>query len=138
MPLRWIREAPSRWDAPKREIVGGEGEVFAVAKSDDDALLPGDWWRVEDDGRTVGYGWMDNTWGDAEILLAVDRTARGRGIGSFILDRLEEEAAGQGLNYLYNIVPARHSDPERLAAWLRTKGFADDGDGQLKRRVGKD
>lgn len=135
MALRWIRESPARWDGPKRRIVGAEGDVFAASKTPEGELVPGDWWRVEDGGRTVGYGWMDTTWGDAEILLAVDRDARGRGVGTFILDRLETEAATQGLNYLYNVVPAGHPDPKGLAAWLRANRFADDGEGQLKRRV---
>ena len=56
--------------------------------------------------------------------------------GTFILDRLEDEAAKQGINYLYNVVPAKHPDPERLTRWLQRRGFvASRNDGLLKRAV---
>ena len=98
-------------------------------------LAPGEWFRVEDGGTVVGYGWMDCTWGDAEILLAVDPAARGRGVGTFILDRLEEEAASRGLNYLYNSVRPGHPERESVTRWLTARRFAPAGDGLLKRRV---
>jgi N-acetylglutamate synthase-like GNAT family acetyltransferase len=78
---------------------------------------------------------MDTTWGDAEILLAVGGVARGKGVGSFILDRLEEEAALRGLNYLYNVVQPNHPDPEGITAWLTKRGFAESEGGLLRRKV---
>ena len=73
---------------------------------------------VEDDGEVVGYGWMDTTWGEAEILLAVDPAAQANGVGSFILDHLEKEASAAGLNYMYNVVRDGHPEPEAITAWL--------------------
>src|SRR5690348_2898282 len=111
MTLTWIRESSPRWDAGKVRIVGeAPAGVFdsRYRKLREGELVHGDWWRVELDGRTVGYGWMDVCWGDAEILLAVDPAARKGGAGNFILQHLHDEARARGLNYLTNIVRSTH------------------------------
>jgi N-acetylglutamate synthase-like GNAT family acetyltransferase len=123
------------WDADKQRIIGGASGVFAVAASAPGTVLPGDWWRVEDDRRIVGYGWMDYSWGDAEVLLAVDAASQSHGVGTFILDRLDEEAAERGLNYLYNVIPAQHPDQSGLKRWLLQRGFAGAKEGDLFKRT---
>ncbi len=137
MALTWIRETPPVWDQDKRRIIAGApAGVFSLGAFHDNDVVPGDWWRVEEDGRVVGYGWMDHAWGDAEILLAVSPDLQGRGAGTFILDRLEDEAAGRGINYLYNVVPPAHPDRAGLERWLLRRGFvASQEGGLLKRRV---
>ena len=136
MGLRWSRETTPTWDGEKQRIVGGApaGLFEALRSSAPGAVLPGDWWRAERDGRVVGYGWMDVNWGDAEILLAVDPAENRRGVGTFVLDRLDEEAARQGLRYLYNVVPEAHPDPHALAGWLERRGFRTSGEGWMLRR----
>ena len=94
-PLQWIHETVAQWDADKARIVGGapRGSLpEGIDAQGEGELLPDDWWRVEHEGRTVGYGRMDVTWGDAEILLVVEPQAQHRGVGSFILENLEAEA----------------------------------------------
>jgi N-acetylglutamate synthase-like GNAT family acetyltransferase len=139
MSLQWIHENPPHWDAGKAAVIGGAGAgIFDFPKHASGDLIPGDWWRVERDGVVLGYGWMDTTWGDAEILLAVGGAARGGGVGSFILDRLEEEAAARGLNYLYNVVRPTHPDRDGITAWLEKRGFKESTEGDralLKRKV---
>lgn len=136
MPLTWTHESPAHWDAGKRRIVGGAPPgVFALGPCEDGQIVPGDWWRVEQAGRVVGYGWMDSSWGDAEVLLAVDPEARDSGIGTFILDRLEDEAARQGINYLYNVVPEAHPDKDGLRRWLLRRAFVASHDGGLLKRA---
>lgn len=137
MQLAWIHEAPPRWDADKARVIGAAPEgVFKLGPREPGSVLPGDWWRVEDGGRAVGYGHMDHSWGDAEILLAVDPSLQKSGVGTFILDRLEGEAAGRGINYLYNVVPDAHPDKAGLTRWLQRRGFtASKGDGLLRRPV---
>jgi N-acetylglutamate synthase-like GNAT family acetyltransferase len=135
MPLAWIREPAARWDPDKHRIIGSAPAVFQVASSAPGAVLPGDWWRVEDDGRVVGYGWMDYSWGDAEVLLAVESGTQTRGVGTFILDRLDEEAAERGLNYLYNVIPAQHPDKSGLKRWLLRRGFVGAKEGDLFKRT---
>ena len=129
--LRWIDESPAHWDADKTRVVGGAPRgAFAPDLGDrrQGEILPGDWWRVERDGKVVGYAWMDVTWGDAEILLAVDRAEQGHGVGSFILQQLEREAMSRGLRYLYNEVRAEHPQRDEVIAWLCARGFARKGE----------
>jgi GNAT superfamily N-acetyltransferase len=136
MAFAWIRESAACWDAAKASVLGCVPPgVFAFADCREGDLLPGEWWRVEDEGRVAGYGWLDCNWGDGEILLAVAPERQRTGVGSFIMERLQEEARARGLNYLYNVVPAAHPDPAGLTAWLRRRGFAPRGDGRLMRRV---
>jgi len=138
MGLAWIQESPPYWDADKARIVGGAGQgIFepSLTERDNGSLLPDDWWRVEADGKIVGYGWMDVTWGDAEILLAVDPAARGRGVGTFILERLEGEARDRGLCYLYNVVSETHPRHDDVTEWLEARSFTASEDGKLLRGV---
>lgn len=139
MALAWIHENPAVWDTDKARIVGeAPTGIFDTRYSTtrEGQLVPGDWWRVEDpDGRTVGYGWLDVVWGDAEILLATAPGETGRGIGSFILTKLEDEARARGLNYLYNVVRPTHPDGDRVTAWLIERRFAPSADGRLLRAV---
>jgi N-acetylglutamate synthase-like GNAT family acetyltransferase len=76
---------------------------------------------------------MDCNWGDGEILIAVDPEWQARGAGTFILERLRAEAAQRGVNYVYNIVPDRHPDGDRVEAWLKRHGFERHGEGRLLR-----
>jgi GNAT superfamily N-acetyltransferase len=137
MSLEWIHENPPKRDETKANIIGGAPpDVLRVGTYETDDLLPGEWWRVEGDGSVLGYGWMDCTWGDAEILLVVDAGRQRKGVGSFILDRLECEAAERGLNYVYNVVPAVHPDRDGLEKWLRERRFEPSRDAErLMRRV---
>jgi N-acetylglutamate synthase-like GNAT family acetyltransferase len=134
MGLLWVSEGAPRWDADKVGIIGEapagmfDSRYRALAPG---AMLPGDWWRVEADGKTVGYGWLDVCWGDAEILLAVDPTARAHGVGSFILEQLHKEAARRGLNYLTNVVRPTHPEAAAVTQWLQKRGFKASDDGRL-------
>jgi GNAT superfamily N-acetyltransferase len=136
MALTWFHEDTPRWDADKARILGAvaSGSIDVPELSTGD-LAPGEWFRVERGGTIVGYGWMDCTWGDAEILLAVHPDESGAGVGTFILDRLEHEAAASGLNYLCNAVKPTHPQRDAITRWLVGRGFQASGDGLLKRRV---
>jgi len=137
-PLQWIHEGVAHWDADKARIVGGaqKGSLpSGIADHNEGDVLADDWWRVEHEGRCVGYGRMDVTWGDAEILLVVEPEAQHRGVGSFILDRLEHEAQSRGLNYLYNQVHPEHPSQEEITSWLRNRAFSKTEDGKLARAV---
>lgn len=140
LELRWIAESPPRWDGDKARIVGGApvgvfDTRFQSLRPGD--LVPGEWWRVESGGRVVGYGWLDVSWGDAEILLATDPEVRRSGVGTFIVDRLEDEARARGLNYLYNVVRPTHPERDQITAWLTKRGFVSSDDGRLLRTVVK-
>jgi len=138
MSLRWIPESPARWDEPKQRIVGAAPTGMfdsRYSESIPGALIPGEWWRVEEDGEVVGYGWMDVTWGDAEILLATAPQAQGRGVGAFVLHGLEREARARGLNYLTNVVRPTHPDRSGITQFLEKRGFIASEDGRHLRSV---
>jgi N-acetylglutamate synthase-like GNAT family acetyltransferase len=135
--LRWVKDDDPRWDADRERVFGtvGAGVFPRIARKAGDRL-PSDWWRVEDGGRVVGYGWLDDVWGDAEILLAIEDTARGTGAGSFALARLEEEAIARGLNYVLNVVRDTHPDRRAVTGWFLAHGFTGTEDGRLRKQVG--
>jgi len=137
MRLSWIREHPPKWDEDKARIIGrAAAGIFEIGPYRPGDLLAGDWWRVQDaDSHVLAYGWIDTVWGDAEMLLAVDPPHRGGGVGTFVLDQLEAEAAKRGLNYIYNVVRPTHPDGDRVTAWLCGRGFEPSSDGVLRRRV---
>jgi len=136
MGLEWIHENPAHWDASKAAIIGSVPDgVFDLGEYRPGDLVPGEWWRVETAGAVLGYGWMDCIWGDAEILLAVDPNQRGRGVGTFVLDRLEAEAVERGLSYLLNEVRSTHPDGAGVTRWLVGRRFELFADGKLLRRV---
>ena len=136
MDLAWTREPNARWDADKQRLIGGAPPgTFAKKDAAHPAgeLLGGDWWRVTADGQVVGYGWMDTSWGDAEITMVLAPSARHLGLGSFIVDRLAFEAKARGVNYLYNAIPDGHPDAQNLRDWLVRRGFRPSEDGKLLR-----
>lgn len=136
MVLMWIAERPATWDADKARIIGqAPAGVFDVRfdRLETGNPVPGQWWRAEKDGHTVGYGWLDVVWGDAEINLATAADAEGEGVGSFVLDHLEKEALRQGINYLYNSVRPNHPKRDEVTAWLTKRGFKASEDGSLFR-----
>jgi ribosomal protein S18 acetylase RimI-like enzyme len=138
MGLTWVRENGPVWDADKARIVGGApAGVFDTryGQLGQGEPVPGEWWRVEDGDRVVGYGWLELVWGDAEILLASDPEARSKGVGSFVLEQLDAVAQERGLNYMTNVVRSTHPDAEQVSGWLTKRGFKPSEDGRLVRRV---
>ena len=138
MTLSWHRETNPTWDDAKARIVGGApAGTFDTryGELEPGAAVPGEWWRAEREGQTVGYGWIDVVWGDAEVLLATAEDARGAGVGSFVLEQLDKEARARGLNYMTNIVRSTHPQAEAVTAWLTKRGFKGSEDGRLLRRV---
>jgi GNAT superfamily N-acetyltransferase len=135
--LRWVREESPLWDADKARVIGGAPEGAFVIPFEHGDELPGEWWSVRDgDGAAVGYGRLDTTWGgDAEILLAVAPDRQETGIGSFILGKLEEEAAARDINYVHNRI-RDHAQRDLVHDWLVVRGFSGPVDGDLRKRVG--
>jgi N-acetylglutamate synthase-like GNAT family acetyltransferase len=135
--LRWVHEDDPRWDADRERVFASVPEgVFRTGARRPGERLSSDWWRVERDGVVVGYGWLDDVWGDAEVLLAVEAGARGSGVGLFAMRHLEEEAAARGLNYVLNVVRDTHPERAAVTAWLERRGFTAAEDGRLRKRVG--
>jgi N-acetylglutamate synthase-like GNAT family acetyltransferase len=136
--LRWVREDDPTWDADKERVFSTVPDgVFPALPRSPGERLASDWWHVERAERVVAYGWLDDVWGDAEILLAVEEPARGSGAGRFALQRLEQEAAVRGLNYVVNVVREGHPDRERVQAWFLAHGFRGTEDGRLRKHVGE-
>jgi GNAT superfamily N-acetyltransferase len=140
--LTWHHEASPTWDADKQRVIGSAPPGALDLSFADGAPLPGDWWAARtSDGVAVGYGWLDANWGgDAEILLAVDASSQQQGVGSFVIARLEDEAARRGLNYVYNTVRDTHPQRDDLHDWLAVRGYrgsqSGEGDATLRKRVG--
>jgi GNAT superfamily N-acetyltransferase len=123
MTLMWTKEASARWDANRQRLFGpAELAAVGLAAPEPEAPVADEWWRVTDGDDVAGYGWLDSEWGDARITFFVAPGQRSRGVGHFILEHLEAEAAARRLNYIYNVVPETHSArpialPPGLAEW---------------------
>jgi GNAT superfamily N-acetyltransferase len=136
--LECIAEHSPVWDEDKARIVGGapagifDTHYATLALGE---MVPGEWWRAEDRGSVVGYGWLDVSWGNADLLIATDVEARGRGVGTFILNELDREVSLRGLNYLCNVVRPTHPEREEVSRWFVKRGFAIVEDGRLARAV---
>ena len=91
---QWVREAPACWDEDKAQVLDGLAPaLFGLGTPAPGDPLGDEWWRVEDPaGRVLAYGRLDDTWGDAEILVLVAPPYRRTGVGGFVLGRLEAEA----------------------------------------------
>ena len=136
MALTWTKENSPRWDADKQRVLGpAELAAAGLAAPSPGEPVANEWWRVTDGDEVAGYGWLDSEWGDARITFVVAPGRRGRGVGAFILEHLEDEAAARGLNYIYNVVPETHPDGAWIRNWLSTHGFHEASRGQLRRQV---
>jgi GNAT superfamily N-acetyltransferase len=136
MTLTWTKEAAPHWDADKQRLFGpAELAAVGLAPPGPGEPVADEWWRVTDGHDVAGYGWLDTEWGDARITFFVTPGRRGRGVGRFILEHLEAEAATRGLNYIYNVVPDTHPDGPWIKNWLSMHGFHEASRGQLRRQV---
>ena len=132
----WLRETPAQWDAAKAGVLGAlSPDLFGLGAPADGDALADEWWRVEQDGEVLGYGRLDDMWGDAEILMLVAAERQDSGVGTFILEQLQREATSRHVNYIYNVVPRRHPDPEKITGWLIARGFEPSDVGELRKRV---
>lgn len=135
--LTWEREARPVWDAEKERIVASAPDGALALDFADGAELPGDWFVAKDGDAVVGFGVLDTTWGgDAEITLVVDGDRQGQGVGSFVMDRLEQEARARGINYVYNTVRDAHPQRDEVHDWLVVRGYwGNERDASLRKRV---
>lgn len=139
--LDWVAEPqPAHWDEHKARVIGKEAtgvfsKQYVGFKAGD--VIPGTWFRVESEGEVVGYGWMDLNWGEAEILLATSPEARGRGVGSYTLEKLRDEAERCGMKYVTNVVRETHPEKVRVVQWLEKRGFGAGEDGRLFRALSR-
>ena len=135
--MDWVKEDVPRWDSDKQRLFD-DTALLSVGMDRPGAGTPlaDEWWHVVDDeGAIVGYGWLDSEWGDAQITFFVDPSRRGEGIGSFVLDHLEDESHKRGLNYIYNVVPDSHPDRAWMTGWLQRHGLRESTHGDLRRQV---
>lgn len=135
--LDWQRETRPVWDAEKVRIVASAPQGALSLDFADGAELPGDWFVARDGADLVGFGVLDTTWGgDAEITLVVDEARQGQGVGSFVMDHLEQEARTRGINYVYNTVRDTHPKREEVHDWLVVRGYrGNERDASLRKRV---
>ncbi|WP_338750780.1 GNAT family N-acetyltransferase [Janibacter alittae] len=137
--LTWEHEARPVWDAQKASIAASAPDGALVLDFAEGAELPGDWFVARDGDAVVGFGFLDTTWGgDAEITLVVHAQRRGQGVGTFVMDHLEQEAGARGINYVYNTVPDAHPERDDVHDWLLVRGYkGSQGDASLRKHVGE-
>ncbi|WP_068259597.1 GNAT family N-acetyltransferase [Janibacter limosus] len=137
--LAWEREDNPVWDADKARIAASAPDGALGLDFADGAGLPGDWFVAKDAGAVVGFGFLDMTWGgDAEITLVVDSARQGAGVGTFVMDHLEQEARSRGINYVHNSVRDTHPQRDDVHDWLLVRGYkGNESDPTLRKHVGE-
>lgn len=79
--------------------------------------LERDTWLFEDDGLLVALGWVEQHGPRGIAVGAVDADARGRGLGSALVDRSEARLAELGVERIHNVALAPDPGaPELLAS----------------------
>jgi mycothiol synthase len=68
--------------------------------------LATDTWLYDEDGRIVGFGWVEKHETTGVAVGVVRRDRCGRGIGSSLLDRSEERLRDQGMARIHNVTLA--------------------------------
>jgi [ribosomal protein S18]-alanine N-acetyltransferase len=77
---------------------------------------------LEEAGRTIGYAIMSQAGDEAHLLnLCLEAAARGRGLGSFMLEHLMQRARSEGVRVLY--LEVRPSNVQAIRLYRRA-GFA--------------
>lgn len=137
--LQWEHEVRPVWDEAKARIAASAPKGALDLPFADGAELPGDWFLARDGDQVVGFGALDTTWGgDAQIALAVDAARNGTGVGSWVMDRLEQEARARGINYVHNVVRDEHPQRDEVHDWLAVRGYrGNERDATLRKRVGE-
>lgn len=139
--MRWINELHAAWDGDKQRLIGDapsgtfNGDYATLVQG---STAAGQWWRVDDSDRTVGYGCLRRRHDGAELLLVTAAAERGRGVGDFILRQLAQEATDRGLERLFVHVSPRHPDARRLSNWLCHRGFRASAEGYYVRDLERD
>lgn len=137
-PFFWVLEVRPVWDAVKERILGGAPDGAFDLRYGLGDPVPGEWWAARvasPDGDIVGYGRLDIArGGDAEVLLAVDPARQQEGVGSFILARLDAEAAARDINYIHNTI-REHPARDVVHDWLVVRGFRGAVVGDVRKRV---
>ena len=100
-------------------LLFGDGEAFPLERDDlrvrarePDDVGPAGEWVVESDGVVVGAGGLTTHYNPTyvDIYMAVEEQARGRGVGSFLVQELRRIARGGGS------IPAARCDPSNRAS----------------------
>lgn len=120
--MDWIQEVPAKWDDDKQKLIK-EG-AFNLGSPAIGGELNGKWYRMQiEGGAVIGYGWITESGGDAEISVAVAEEHKGNGLGGRIIDKLCEEAAGMGYISVTAVVCNENPDAKRLMEFLYKRGF---------------
>ena len=93
----WKERAPDAGPGPVaalRQGVGTAGDTAVIAL-DDGFPVGAAWYRLFDRGRP-GYGFVDER--TPELAIAVVPNARGKGVGSALLERAARAGARRGLS----------------------------------------
>lgn len=119
----WIKEEEPVWDSDKEDIIdcAPQGSFNMGPKSN--GTISGDWWKLVENKRVIGYGWISMISGDAELLIAVRKSEQHKGYGNIILENLEMEASKLKHNKVVAIIQSENINAVNIIYWLDRKGF---------------
>lgn len=117
------------WSGDIKEILLPHSLSFGLNAISDNAPLLNEWWEYRDEqGISLGFGWIDfdlneNGQTEGEISLCVNSGNHGQKIGSTLLAFLEEEVSRRGTSVTSVVVKQCNPEHDAVVNWFRGKNY---------------
>lgn len=123
--MQFIQDTEAKWNDEKKvifdEVESGTFDFYEVALN---APLPFEWWKIIDDnGITMGFGWINFEENDFEISFVVKNEFRKNSVGSIIVKELEELAIQRGVSHVLAIVKSSNPNSSKMIKWLYERDY---------------
>ena len=86
--------------------------------------LEHEWWKLVENKKVLGFGWINYTNDDFEISFVVYDDYTGKGLGSFIINELEKLGESKGYRKILAIVKETNPNSEKIIEYLYRKGYS--------------
>jgi len=124
MKVYLLNESNPKWDDAKVKVLGKYPNSFNLG-AEPGEFLPCEWWRCYNaKNEFIGFGWIDERKGDAEISICIDEKFQNKGgYGTEMLYLLEKEASKRGYKQTVGVVECFNPLRHEIIDWLFNCGY---------------